>query len=214
MVSYHPEENKIYENDGTGVFTDTGKSFPSSIVWGDFNSDGLVDIFDKIAGKGYRTLLNDGTGLFTESWSMHDPKAVRSFGDSGDIDNDGDLDIVMSNGGRNDPDPTMVFLNDGKGNFTDSGQELFAAKFGRVGLDDLTGDGYLDAVIMSSGLPNQVWINDGTGKFINTGISLQDNNAFLSCAFGDFDGDGDLDFFFSHFFGGRNQLWFNLINDK
>ncbi|MCP4725431.1 MAG: VCBS repeat-containing protein, partial [bacterium] len=211
MVTYYPTENKIYFNDGKGKFTETEKSYPDLVIWGDFNSDGTVDIFEKMPEKGYRTMLNDGTGNFSESWSVEDARAVRSYGTAGDIDNDGDLDIVITNGGRTDPDPTKVFVNDGKGNFTDTGQKLFAASFGRIGLDDLDGDGYLDAIILSFQKPNQVWINDGQGKFSYSDVSLEDNNAFHSCVFGDFDMDGDIDFFFGNYFGGRNQLWFNKI---
>ncbi|MFC1563741.1 FG-GAP repeat domain-containing protein [candidate division KSB1 bacterium] len=209
LVSYYPTENKIYINDGKGNFSDTGKNFPDLIIWGDFDSNGTVDFFEKIPDTGYRTMLNDGKAAFTESWSLYDNLTVRSFGAAGDIDNDGDLDIVMTNGGRADPAPSRVFVNNGKGNFTDSGQELFAAKIGRVGLHDLTGDGYLDAVILSFELPNQIWLNDGSGRFYYSGISLEDNNAFHSCEFGDFDSDGDVDFFLGNYFGGRNQLWFN-----
>ncbi len=211
MVSYYQAENRIYLNDGKGNFSGTEKQFLGNVIWGDYNSDGSIDIFEKQAGKGYRTLLNDGTGNFSESWSVEDTTAVRSYGASGDIDNDGDLDIVMTNGGRSQADPAKVFFNDGSGNFTDTGQELFAAKIGRVGLGDLNGDGFLDAVILSFELPNQIWINDGYGRFSYSGISLEDNNAFHSCVFGDFDKDGDVDFFLGNYFGGSNQIWFNKM---
>jgi len=211
LVVYYPEENKIYLNDGKARFTDSNKHFPDVMIWGDFDSDGTADVFVKELGIGYKTLLNDGTGTLSEFWSLEDSQTVRSYGAAGDIDNDGDLDIVMTNGGREEADPTKVFLNDGTGRFADSSQALFPANVGRVGLGDLNGDNYLDAVIMSLGKPNPVWVNDGKGHFLYSGISLDDKNAIHSCVFEDFDSDGDIDIFLGNFLGGSNQLWINQM---
>ena len=103
----------------------------------------------------------------------------------------------------------MVLLNDGTGNYTDSVQRLFSAKTGRIGLGDFNNDGFLDAVITSYQYSNQIWLNDGTGRFVYEGIKLEDNNAYMQPAIGDLDNDGDLDIFLANYIDGASEIWFN-----
>ncbi|MBU0494352.1 MAG: VCBS repeat-containing protein [Chloroflexi bacterium] len=118
----------------------------------------------------------------------------------GDLDGDGDLDAVFAN--NTAFDSSQVWLNDGTGKFTDSGQELTPQGHG-VGLGDLDGDGDLDLFITCATLgaaapyskkPSKVYLNDGQGVFQDTGQDLGDtelsgNGVNLI----DVDGDGDLD---------------------
>jgi hypothetical protein len=73
----------------------------------------------------------------------------------GDLDEDGDLDAYLA---RNPPECAGVWLNDGAGAFSDSGQSLGVGR--ELALGDLDGDGDLDAFIigMFPG-PNEVWLN-------------------------------------------------------
>ncbi|MCP4724150.1 MAG: VCBS repeat-containing protein, partial [bacterium] len=129
----------------------------------------------------------------------------------GDIDNDGDIDVVATNGNRQSATPATVLINDGSGKFIDSGQELCTVYAGRVRLGDLDLDGSIDAVFTSSERPAQIWLNNGEGKFTDSGIRLNIDNAFHEFAIGDLDGDRDLDLFFPNYRGGSNQIWFNEI---
>jgi hypothetical protein len=88
----------------------------ANVSAGDLNGDGHVDL---VLAKGRhsprvdKVLINDGHGRFV----THDlgPKADRSYSvPLVDLDRDGDLDIVVSNDA---PDPKLIYLNDGKGNF-------------------------------------------------------------------------------------------------
>jgi len=79
-------------------------------------------------------------------------------------------------------------------------------------LGDLDGDGYLDPVFTDfiKG-PNQIWINDGTGQFIDSGFRFGSEQAFRNSSLGDLDQDGDLDIFLANFLlgGGPSEIWFN-----
>ena len=127
----------------------------------------------------------------------------------GDLDGDGDLDVFIANGDRTGTYPSSVWLNDGTGRFTDSGQRLGSTFFGWPVLGDLTGDGSLDVFISNFTQPNQVWLNDGTGRFTDSGLSLSGEATTRGCALGDLDGDGDLDVFVANFATGSNEIWFN-----
>jgi len=117
----------------------------------------------------------------------------------GDLDSDGDLDAVFSNMGYND---SRVYLNDGKGKFTDTEQILTQQGHG-VELGDLDGDGDLDIFMTCAGYgrggvmtsrPSKIYFNDGKANFTassqDLGDSLPSGNAVWLY---DIDTDGDLD---------------------
>jgi hypothetical protein len=119
----------------------------------------------------------------------------------GDLDGDGDLDVFAAvlapRLGGESGHPDLVLLNDGQGNFTDSGQRLGDRSSTAVALGDLDGDGDLDALVGSS-LDALIWINQGgaqggtAGQFqLSEGVlaSGETTHVFLD----DLDGDGDLD---------------------
>jgi hypothetical protein len=107
-----------------------------------------------------------------------------------DLDGDGDLDAVFSNGQTND---SKVWLNDGDGTFTDSGQQL--GKYGHgVNVGDLDGDGDPDLLINThqASAPSRVYLNDGRAIFHELEGAFELNIGFNVHLF-DLDGDGDLD---------------------
>ena len=85
----------------------------------------------------------------------------------GDVDQDGDLDLIAANANQ----PDSVYLNDGNGTFTDSGQTLGPPHTGdtkALVLADFNQDGALDLVVGSfNGQPNLIFLNDndGSGNF-------------------------------------------------
>ena len=146
-----------------------------------------------------------GSGLFTDTGQSLGVAANNTMSFAlalGDVDADGDLDIFMANSGQ----PSTLYLNNGSGEFTDSGQDLGASASRDVEFGDLDGDGDLDAVVANaSNQGNRVWQNDGNGVF-SEAQSLGANSS-QEVKLGDFDGDGDLDAFFGN--TGGNRVWLN-----
>ncbi len=144
---------------------------------------------------------------------MKDSTIVNGAASFGDIDNDNDLDIVLTNGNRNFNSPSKVLLNNGKGIFTDSGQKLPSSIFGRICLGDLNGDKALDLIITSLGEPSVVLSNDGSGNFAATNTVIGTITPFQRPVIKDLDNDGLNDVFIANFDGGSNQysneVWLN-----
>jgi hypothetical protein len=109
----------------------------------------------------------------------------------GDVDNDGDLDLAVGfRDGAN-----QLFLNDGSGYFTDSGQSLSVANTGRILLADVNCDGdadWVEANMTGEAFDNRVYWNNSQGVFWDSGDRLG-NGFSLGLALGDVDGDSNLD---------------------
>ena len=161
-----------------------------------------------------------GSGFFTDSGQR------LGGGDSwgvalGDLDGDGDLDAFVGNGlfaENGQPQPNEVWLNDGRGRFVSNGQSLGNEYTGDVALADLDGDTDLDAMVVNIELITpgptggaQVWLNDGTGQFVDSGQQLNpDLLANYGLALGDVDGDNDIDAFIADApFFSNTPLWLN-----
>ena len=220
FVVYYPPPTKLYLNDGAGNFTNSGMTFPFCTIWGDFDGDGDMDIFIKEENIGYRTMLNDGKGNFSAHWQMADLTATMDYHSNaaGDLDGDGDLDVLITNGKRTTSMPFKIFLNNGSGNFSDSGQEYGSVNISWIRLGDLNNDGHLDAFFSIWDNPNQIWLNDGNGKFVDSGLRLSGRSLTRGSDLGDLDNDGDLDIFIGLYGQASNEVWFNdtitSINDE
>ncbi|MBU0595624.1 VCBS repeat-containing protein [Candidatus Bipolaricaulota bacterium] len=106
----------------------------------------------------------------------------------GDVDLDGDLDAVVANLDIG----ATVWLNDGRGGFTDSGQRLAVGN--SVALADLDGDEAVDVLIGSWDQPLTIWWNDGAG-LLSAGDLPDIGSGSLALAIGDLNGDSTLDVF-------------------
>jgi len=99
---------------------------------------------------------------------------------------------------------SQILFNDGKGNFSDSGQKLTQQGHG-VGSDDLNGDGHPDIFITCAGYksgneenynnkPSRIYFNNGKGQFHDSGQNLGDKDLSGNAVhLVDIDSDGDID---------------------
>lgn len=194
-------------------FVDTLQSLgvgdSTAIALGDLDGDFDLDIVVANYDQGNRVYINDGAGYFTDSGQSlgsNDSTAIAL----GDIDNDGDLDMVVGNGGfglRVIATGNRIYLNNGLGQFNDTGQTQGTNYSTSVALGDIDSDGDLDMAISKSfNQSDRVYINDGIGFFSDSGqsLGLASSNSIV---FGDVDNDGDLDLVEG---GGRiNQIYIN-----
>ncbi len=128
---------------------------------------------------------------------------------SGDIDNDGDIDLITdSNGPGNDP--TQILWNDGTGIFSLGPVLTSGWGFGQVALGDMDGDGDLD-VLRANYWSNGVMFyrNNGDGSF-SSPTFYAGGGGCVAVLFTDFDNDGDLDFVTVNKFGNQIRPYRNI----
>ena len=175
--------------------------------------------------------MNDGSGIFTDSGQQLGNGSRSGNFELGDVDGDGDLDAVVatlppfSSGGQT-PAPNIVWLNDGKGTFTQGSTFGGNGASNSVTLGDMDGDGDLDAFVSNFYAPNELYYNDGSGNFTSAGITFGDFESTANAALGDLNGDGTLDIVMANTFGklqtdpafqtefGANQVWLNTLGSK
>ena len=216
----HPQVDRLYLNDGKGNFLDatsnikaTCKTATSSVVLGDIDGDGDPDLVEGNSSKNSRIYLNDGKGVFTPAPYTHLPSSAVYVSSVaiGDVDKDGDLDLVMGcfifgiTPGQN-----KLYLNDGRGRFTDATAARLPAYSGNTNdilLADLDGDGDLDLVEGDRGA-NRLYLNDGKGFFKAAPLALPGGGGTTwSLAAGDVDGNRTLDLLAGN--EGRDHLYLN-----
>jgi hypothetical protein len=231
-------EPSVIQRNAHGRFTEMRRYPPSAlnVVLTDVERDGDVDLVlahafcsnrDCGGPVDFRLAINDGTGAYAdESIARGLPYlASRIVGAvSGDVDADGDFDIVLLDGARR---TVVVAVNDGAGAYTErlapfarplAELTFIGSGFSQIpNLGDVDGDGDLDLVLVGArnsdpdvgarlpvgihpNVSHVVMVNDGAGNFVEesatrwrvgtfTGVLVADDGKLA-----DLDHDGDLDF--------------------
>ena len=206
----------LFLNDGTGSFSaahgqlNVANFNAKMVIAEDFDGDGDLDLMYAPEGPFPATtqlpkmLINDGTGTFTDESNTRLPAlTMASFCVcAGDVDDDGDLDVVFTDGATFGGVATQarLYLNDGSGFFTDAtatNMPVDTYNAQDVTLFDYDGDFDLDIALSGKGAAgkrSRLYLNGGTGVF--AAVNVLDNvgtNSTYEIDYGDLDGDGDLD---------------------
>ncbi|MBC7775441.1 MAG: VCBS repeat-containing protein [Phycisphaerae bacterium] len=144
---YNDQKIALYLGDGIGNFSFSSEMPVNGTPWmmcaGDFNGDGFADAASANSETDKTVVIfGDGQGGLSAAVTLvaadHDfPLAI----DAGDLDGDGDIDLVTSSYSSNN---YSVFENDGTGNFTQVDILPAAANASCAVLHDRDGDGDLD----------------------------------------------------------------------
>jgi enediyne biosynthesis protein E4 len=229
---YPPQPDRLYRNLGDGTFLDvTARSRVGSeygpalgVSTADFNGDGWIDIYVANDGRENQLWINQQDGTFRNTALLAgvalnaDGRAEGSMGvDAGDIDNDGDEDLVMTHLAG---EGHTLYLNDGTGMFEDrsvrTGVGPMSLPYTGFGMAwfDFDNDGWLDLLTVNgtvqiiqrlaqAGDPlplrqrMQLFRNVGDGRFEDVtdraGTVFTIADVGRGAAFGDVDNDGDVD---------------------
>ena len=226
-VSSGSVTNRLYRNNGNGTFTRITRGTPvneradaGAAVWGDFDSDGDLDLFVSNWASPARDFFyrNEGDGTFTKitqgAWVTDSGAGIGAAW--ADYDNDGYLDLYVVNSNNQDD---FLYHNNHDGTVTRiTTGPIYTSGGGSIGCAwaDYDGDGDLDLLVANSG-PSQsvlqkdvLFRNDGNGVFtrILTGAPVAVGGHSVGVSWGDYDNDGDLDLFVTDVFD-NNRLYRN-----
>jgi hypothetical protein len=207
LGNYGP--NRVYQNSGGSLalaWSSSETNQTESVAWGDWDSDGDLDL--AVGNSAYyddncecyineanQVYANNGSSL-TLAWSSPETDYTTSVA-WGDWDGDGDLDLAVGNDGQSN----RVYANNGVSlTLAWSSSEMDLTK--SVAWGDWDGDSDLDLAVGNGGYydsdcecfvsePNRVYRNDG-GDLTLAWFSSERDRTY-SVAWGDWDGDGDLD---------------------
>ncbi len=230
---YQPQPSRLLHNNHDGTFTDVTTASGIAREFGpalgvstaDFNGDRWIDIYVANDGQPNQLWINqrDGTfrntGLLSGTALSTHGKAKAGMGvDAGDVDNDGDEDLFVTNltGEGND-----LYVNDGSGLFEEQSARsgLGVASRGYTGFGtawfDIDNDGWLDTLTVNGAVQTiealrrvndpfplhqrkLLFRNPGSGgRFEDVtargGAAFELSEVGRGAAFGDVDNDGDVD---------------------
>ena len=202
-------QNRLYRNNGDGTFSDVTKAaglWEEQSRWGagcsfvDYNRDGHLDLF---------------VSNYVRFSFEHAPVP-------GANSNCNWRGVPVECGPRGLPTGRhSLYRNNGDGTFTDVSQQAGIAKFtGSYGMTviaaDLDEDGWPDIYVACDSTPSLLFMNNHDGTFreegVERGVALSENGeeqAGMGVGVGDYDLDGHLDLFKTHFADDANGLFHN-----
>ena len=197
---------RLYTNDGKGIFsvvsnTPFTRVRMGSVAFADVDGDNDQDVL--ISGQtpgdfpSTTLYMNDGEGTFSKMPNAPFAQIYNSSMAFADVDTDGDQDVLIA-GQTASGAITQLYLNDGKGDFS----EIDSAPFtkiskGSVAFADVEGDGDPDMLLSgqdTNGNPvTELYTNDGQGAFTKVADTSFVGVASSSVAFTDLDGNSTPD---------------------
>ena len=216
------EADVLLRNEGDATFSQTTPSSMQSmtgraygLAWADYDDDGDPDLLvaHGHSGGGRGALFrNDGAGMFADITSSLPSGTIGEYvgADWGDYDNDGDLDLILTNRS----DRLHLIRNDGSGSLADATPaSMVPSDYKAPCWGDYDNDGDLDLFVTmgEAGPGNQLFRNDGVGAFADVSAAPLNESAagMRSGTWGDYDGDGDLDLYVTRMTSEPNRMFRN-----
>jgi hypothetical protein len=199
--------NYLYRNNGDGTFTEVGTEmgvacplWSSSAAFGDYDGDGRLDLYVcNYIELDFNNLPEPGSNLFC----FYKGKPILC-------------------GPRGLPgSPDVLYRNNGDGTFTDATRAAGVVDEHRLyGLaavwSDIDGDGDLDLYVANDDGPNLLYLNRGDGTCEEMGfltglaVSMDGRNqGSMGVDVADYDNDGRMDVFATHFSADYSTLYHN-----
>jgi len=251
--------NLLYQNDGSGNFTDLAASAGiaetkpgggvyrhSGPTFADMDGDGYLDLFlGSLNGDPVMVYKNNGDGTFTDVTAASGLAQINKENTIsaafGDYDLDGRIDLALSHWGSSidaaKPGDTQTLwrnVSTGTGNisFTSTSNtsgisSSFATRHPATGVlagghdysfapsfARMDGDLYPDLLSVADFRNSQIFLNNGNSTFTDaTDEAIMIDDSGMGSALGDYDNDGDLDWFVTSILGSNqptgNRLYQN-----
>jgi hypothetical protein len=241
---FHNKGDGLFEDRTIAAGLDKDFGHGLGVVTADFDSDGWIDIYVANDGDPNQLWMNRKNGAFGNEALLagaainRDGKAEAGMGvDAGDFDGTGTEDIFIT---HLMDETNTLYTNLGKALFEDRTREVGLGMPGRrlTGFGtlffDYDNDGWLDLFVANGavqllpdlmrkgdpyplGQPNQLFHNDGKGRFVETSQEAGERFELLEvsrgAAFGDIDNDGDTDVLVTNN-NGPARLFLNQVGNK
>ena len=214
LIANAPDEGKIliYFGLGSGGFSNSPMEIEdlgndNTFAVGDLNNDGkfdlaVLELINSAKTSNVIILLGDGSGGFTNA-SQFAISATAATLSLGDLDHNGNLDLLVAGAGPEDDSGLFLssYLGDGTGNFTakQTNEMGTGALEGVLGLGDFNEDGNLDVAFpitfsqdMTRSTTVLMFLGDGTGNLAQ-GQPITVGAGPHTALAADFNGDGHLD---------------------
>jgi hypothetical protein len=203
--------SQVYKNNGDGTFSpqstiELTSVYKSSVDWGDYDNDGLLDILltgtteNFYTGAISKVYRNNGDNTFTEQTGISLPGVHKGTARWVDFDNNGTLDILLAGQSTNGNSVFTIYKNTNNG-FIEHPTNLIPFSNGKFDLGDFNNDGFTD--ILMSGLDysgnklTTIYKNNGDETFTRLSTLNLTSLNWSSVAWGDYDNDGFLDILLS-----------------
>ena len=194
MAQVHSSGQRSNKTLSTGprstLGTESNRS--ASVRLGDVDGDGDLDA---VVANGRHwpqqnfLFINQGRGKFSVMRPLGIDRATTYACELADLDGDGDLDLAIGN----DMAFGQILLNDGAGNFAESGSFGKVASVRSLTVADVDSDGDNDILVTCRGMQNQIYLNAGDASFTPGPTYGTPKDSTIDVAVADLNKDGHQD---------------------
>lgn len=201
--------NRVFFNDGTGIFTDTGQSLGNgrtqALAVGDMDNDGDIDIVVGNFGSYNRVYKNNGAGIFNSSFNLKEPNKKNLTRTQaiavGDFNGDGRLDVYAGNINED-----TVYMSNEYGQLRTVKKTAGEYHAPGVAVGSINNDSYQD--VITAGWLTYNRVRKGSGLTVSHNVG-KSNDYTWAVALGDINGDGFDDLVEANALGNADKVYIN-----